>query len=127
MYYLQAIPFHFHETKGEIDDIIPFSGNLGVASFFAELFQMQYCNGIEVGWGISQSDLLDILKVREMDNFLGINYWTAMNLGSDLMLHLYKELETTAEMYFLGKDYKKIHLFLLFLFSNFYILHQILF
>lgn len=108
---LKDVPFKWDEEDGVINDITPFGGNLGVASFFAELFQMQYCNGMEFGWGIDIKDMFRLLKLRELDNFLGVNYWTSMSLGSDFLLHLYQNLETSAEMYYTGNRDKKLHFY----------------
>lgn len=93
---LLDIPFYWSEKNGRIDDVTPLNGNLGIVSYFAELFEMQYCNGIEAGWGTSWEDILQILAVRKIDNFVGVNMWTAQNMGSDLLLHILTQMEIAA-------------------------------
>jgi len=108
---LRDIPFKWNEKDGKIDAIIPFSGSLGIASFFAELFQMQYCNGMKAAWGVKRKVLNRLFRLREMDNFIGINYWTAQNMGSELLFHIFQELELASEMFLSNHRYKKFQFF----------------
>lgn len=61
-------------------------GPLGVASAFAEIFEMQLCNGLDAGWGLREEDVVELLSLLDLPfNRLGANDVSARNLGSDLL------------------------------------------
>jgi len=68
-------------------------GPLGVASAFAEIFEMQFCEGLEAGWGLSEEEVVELLSLLEVPfNQAGANEASARNLGSELMHDLLQAL-----------------------------------
>lgn len=69
-------------------------GTLGVASAFAEIFAMQWCEGLEAGWGLREEDVVELLSLLEVPfNRAGTNEVSARNLGSDLLDELLAALD----------------------------------
>jgi len=68
-------------------------GPLGVAAAFAEIFQTQFCEGLEAGWGLSGGDMVELLSLLEVPfHETGVNDVTARNLGSELMASVLEAL-----------------------------------
>lgn len=72
------------------------SGGIGVASWFAEVFAMQFCNG-DVGWGVKEEELPELLSLLEMPLAAGVNIITSQHLGSELLWALLRALRPRAK------------------------------
>mmetsp|Transcript_6291 Transcript_6291/g.10586 ORF Transcript_6291/g.10586 Transcript_6291/m.10586 type:complete len:579 (+) Transcript_6291:116-1852(+) len=76
-------------------------GALGVGSAFAEMFAMQYCNGMDAGWGLQEQEVAELLSLLEVPLLqAGMNDVSVRNLGAELLSELLAALEpsgSTAE------------------------------
>ena len=81
--------------------IVNFSGSIDTASTIAEIFLLEYCEGMSsgnIGWGrLSEDQIIDIAKLHTADfDLVDRTPYLAQTQGSNLLLHIVNTLNQAA-------------------------------
>ena len=81
--------------------IVNFAGSIDTASTIAEIFILEYCEGMSsghIGWGrLSEDQIIDIAKLHTVDfDLVDRTPYLAQTQGSNLLLHIVNTLNQAA-------------------------------
>ena len=88
-------------APGTAGSIATFSGSIDTASTIAEIFLLEYCEGMysgNIGWGrLSREQIIDIAKLHTVDfDLLDRTPYLAQAQGSNLLLHIVNTINQAA-------------------------------
>ncbi len=88
-------------SAGTGGSIANFTGSIDTASTLAEIFILEYCEGMDsgnIGWGrLSREQIIDIAKLHTEDfDLLDRTPYLAQTLGSNLLLHIVNTINQAA-------------------------------
>ena len=88
-------------AAGTAGSIVNFSGSIDTASTIAEIFLLEYCEGMDsgnIGWGrLSENQIIDIAKLHTVDfDLVDRTPYLAQTQGSNLLLHIVNTLNQAA-------------------------------